>query len=243
MFKIMTFNVRIDVEFDQNNRWTYRYHSIADYIKKELPLILGIQEANQQMMDDLMPLLPMYEYVGMPRSVGNEYSCILFLKEKVKVLSQHTIWLSETPDVSSKIEGSFFPRIATFGHFEIEGKQYCFINTHLDYAGEAVCLKQMEVLLQEASYHDDYKVLMGDFNVTPSSKIHTILENQGWVLPYDQAMLYQSTFHNFEGIVVGQPIDYIYLDPTIEYTNVYIDQKTVKPLHLSDHYPVIAHIR
>lgn len=203
MFKIMTFNVRIDVPVDKENGWPYRKQAISEYIKKELPVVLGIQEANQHMLDELMSFLPMYQFIGLPREEGTEYSAILYLKTKAKCLKTDTIWLSDTPRRTSKFQESAFPRIATMGRFEIQGKTY-------------------------------------DFNCPPHSIVDLFLRENGWILPYDETINKQASFHAFTKNTTGSPIDFIYGRKKIRFHQVFIDQSTTDPICLSDHYPVLA---
>ncbi|MBU0997734.1 MAG: endonuclease/exonuclease/phosphatase family protein [Firmicutes bacterium] len=240
MFKIMTFNVRIDVPVDKENGWPYRKQAISEYIKKELPVVLGIQEANQHMLDELMSFLPMYQFIGLPREEGTEYSAILYLKTKAKCLKTDTIWLSDTPRRTSKFQESAFPRIATMGRFEIQGKTYDFINTHLDYLSVEVAFKQMKVLVNELNNLSDSSVLMGDFNCPPHSIVDLFLRENGWILPYDETINKQASFHAFTKNTTGSPIDFIYGRKKIRFHQVFIDQSTTDPICLSDHYPVLA---
>lgn len=242
MFKIMTFNIRIDVAVDKENGWPFRKEAVARYINKEKPIILGIQEANQKMMNELMSLLPMYDFIGIPREEGTEYSAILYLKEVAKCTLSNTFWLSDTPLKSSKYTESAFPRIATYGRFIIYGKEYVFINTHLDYLKEEIAFKQIQVLQKETDGLSEEMILMGDFNFPPQSMIHKFLTSHGWILPYKEDCLSQASFHAFEGVKTGMPIDYIYGKKKVHFLQVKIDQDTVNPICLSDHYPVIAFI-
>ena len=66
MIKAMTFNVRIDVDKGANE-FRLRKHRIAELINTEKPDVVGFQEANNKMREDLSDLLEGYYVVGCGR--------------------------------------------------------------------------------------------------------------------------------------------------------------------------------
>lgn len=242
--EIMSFNIRIDVEVDKLNSFSHRINNIVLFIQKRLPVIIGLQEPNEEMLNKLLKHLPNYKAVGNPRSEKGEYTAILYLSDEVTLLNSRTFWLSDTPNEVSKFEESCYYRIATLATFEEKNhKQLTIINTHLDYFSEDVQVKQISVLLNESKKNKLNKlVIMGDFNATPSSKIHKVLQNENLKSSYSYEQEKQSTFHNFKGTKVGEPIDYIYLSNDIKYHSSSIIVDGDLNNYLSDHYPIKVEI-
>ena len=133
-------------------------------------------------------MLKDYEFVGEPRNGnkdtdlgnGNEYSAILFRKEKFNLLDSDTCWLSDTPDVvGSKLESSEYTRIMTYVVLErkSDGARFAHVNTHMswDSNGDKTNLKQMKIILKlvEERIYSKYGELptyfTGDFNVYMTS--------------------------------------------------------------------------
>lgn len=235
--KLMTFNVRIDVEVDKENNWKFRYQKIAEYINQENPHVIGMQEANIPMLDDLKPFLKNYQVIGEPRNKGGETTAI-WIRKDVPFTDERTIFLTSTPNVPSVIEGSAFPRIATFIRISDDKGEFLLVNTHLDYLLDDVKKRQMEHLLDTLPV-DERIVLMGDFNQGPNGPVHQLLEQHHFISTYQKDELGKASFHAFTGETKGEPIDFIYVKGFTNIPIAEIDQECEKDFFLSDHYPVI----
>lgn len=75
--KVMTFNMRLEVEGDKNNHWINRTNGIIQFINETSPLIIGVQEITPKMKEDLMSRLPHYGYIGLSRALNEEAVPIL----------------------------------------------------------------------------------------------------------------------------------------------------------------------
>jgi len=235
--KLMTFNVRIDVEVDQENNWKYRVKKIAEYINQENPHVIGMQEANIPMLEDLKPLLKEYQVIGEPRNKGGETTAI-WIRKDVPFTDEQTIFLTSTPNVPSVIEGSAFPRIATSIRISDDRGEFLLVNTHLDYLRDDVKKRQMEHLLD--TLPDNTRiVLMGDFNQGPNGAVQQLLEQHHFTSTYQKDELGKASFHAFKGDTKGVPIDFIYVKGFSNIPIAKIDQTCEKDFFLSDHYPVI----
>ena len=108
--------------------------------------IVGAQEINTKWLYIFkgVDLFSKYAFVGKPRgreddlSNGNEYSPILYKKDMFNVLYSDTLWLSETPNKISKIDGTAYTRIMTYAVFERKSdkKRFLHVNSHVDYNGD-----------------------------------------------------------------------------------------------------------
>src|SRR5687768_2907126 len=99
--KVLSYNIRLDVASDAENRWDNRKEMLTAQVTKLSPDFMGVQEALPQQMDYLDDNLKKYDYIGVGRDDGKregEFSAIFYDKSKYKVLQQSTFWLSETPE-------------------------------------------------------------------------------------------------------------------------------------------------
>lgn len=99
--KVMSYNIRYDNSEDGKNQWAYRRETLTNYFIKNKPDIIGMQEVLHSQLMDLTSSLNEYQYVGVGREDGKtkgEYSPIVYLKSKLKMVKTSTFWLSQTPE-------------------------------------------------------------------------------------------------------------------------------------------------
>lgn len=166
--KVMTYNVLCD--YGPTTRAPY----VLEQIKAFDPDTLGVQEAGEPWIEIFdRELSDEYARVGIGREVGGwgETNCIFYKKDKFTLIESGTKWMSDTPDVASKYEGSEYIRIFTYALLErkSDGARFMHINLHPEHGSEAVKVevrkKQFTVL---ASWiEENVKVpffLTGDLN-------------------------------------------------------------------------------
>jgi len=114
--KIMTYNIRLNLDSDGENSWTNRKDFFSSQMQFYEPDIFGVQEATPSQVTDISSLLPEYSYVGIGREgIGKGESSNVFYKKKhFSVLQENTFWLSETPDVISKGWDAACNRVCTY---------------------------------------------------------------------------------------------------------------------------------
>ena len=172
--KIMSYNVQTGTPKPQ--RAADMLNNILDFDAD----IVGAQEVNTKWLYIFkgVDLFKKYGFIGLPRmslddlSNGNEYSPIIYKKDKFNVIYSGTLWLSETPEKISKLEGTAYTRIMTYAVFERKSdkKRFLVVNTHIDYVGE-VNKVQVEILLKltkELGF-DLPTIFTGDFNMFETS--------------------------------------------------------------------------
>jgi len=245
--RLLSFNIRINVASDGINAWPHRIKRVAEIIRNGSYPIIGLQEPNLKMVEELLAELPLYRYTGIPRDERLEMTPILYRPDIVTMVSSRTFWLSDTPDVVSKFEASHFPRIATLATFKTaEGTCFRFANTHLDYANGLVQKRQMEVLIAELDRLDKSDplpvIVTGDFNATLNDPVNRFLRNAS-IGNRKLVSIYgdcdpEATFHDFKVGTEGEPIDYVYLSGPIENTGWNVIRTDFQGLYPSDHYPV-----
>mgnify|MGYP003513255412 FL=1 len=119
--KVMSYNIRLDVASDGENRWDARKEKVASLVNYYEPDFMGGQEVTHPQLQYLVDNLIGYSYIGVARDDGKtkgEYSCIFYKKDKFDVLQQSTFWLSPTPDSISKGWDAAIVRVCTYGLFK-----------------------------------------------------------------------------------------------------------------------------
>ena len=241
---VMSFNLRVDVKNDGANAWPFRKKDVIQFILKEMPDVLGIQETNPKMLEELkFALIHVYDFIVEPRDQHGESTPLLIKKGLGKYLIQKTVWLTDTPEVPSSIPHSNHPRITSYVIMEIDEIGHVGIfNTHLDYTGDhttMIQVKHLQTYIEKLNIERSFKtIIMGDFNSYPETQTIQYLKafyHDGY--KEDQ---HQLTFHNFTKQISGKPIDYIFYDHAFEWTEVHIVND--KEAMLSDHYPIKCYI-
>mgnify|MGYP001324223242 FL=1 len=254
LVKIMTFNLRQNVESDGENAWPYRMKAAAQTIRRHDADIIGIQEGLHGMLEDLERLLPEYAWIGEGREGGTkgEYAAILYKKDKWKIGTMGHFSLSEIPEqLGVKSWNTSNTRMCTWATLKSHtGAELAAFNTHLDHISEEAQQKGMALIRERMKTFRNQTglpvVLTGDFNVYPENAVVRGLEQEGYRNAY--SVLYKenkvvgSTVHHFLGGESGEPIDYIFVSPDFEIHHVVIDREQYEGKYPSDHYPVIAEV-
>jgi len=253
--KIMTFNLRLNVESDGENAWPNRVRAAAEAIRRHDADIVGIQEGLLAMLKDLEPLLPEYAWVGEGREGGEEgeYSAILYKKGKWSAEEVGGFGLSETPEKLGAMSwDTACPRMCTWARFKsAEGGEFAAFNTHLDHISDEAQTKGMELIRQRIERYRAQTglpvVLTGDFNVGPAHAVISGLEGAGYRNAYsvlaEGSQGVGRTFHEFLGGEPGEPIDYVFASPDLEIVGVEVDRGRYDGRYPSDHYPVCTTVR
>ena len=251
--KLMSFNIRLDVASDGDNRWDARKDRVAGLINYYEPDFAGAQEVLHQQLQYLQANLKGYDYVGVARDDGatrGEYSCIFYKKEKYTVLEQGTFWLSPTPDSISKGWDAALNRVCTYILVKDKKTKLTFwvFNTHFDHIGKQARLESAKLIVEKINEYntDNFPVfVMGDFNSAPDEPpvvfLNTALKNSR-----TQASLVYGPAETFNAFKFSEKpdrsIDYIFFAPDkrvhVSKFATITDSYDLK--YPSDHFPVIA---
>lgn len=253
--KIMTYNIRLDIESDKENDWTHRKDFFNGQIQFYAPDIFGIQEAKPNQVLDIATALPQYSYVGIGRDgVGKgESSNIFYAKEIFKVIESNTFWLSATPESISMGWDAACNRVCSYALLKNKqtNNMIWVFNTHLDHIGEEARTKGLELILSKIEKLNTNKypvVLMGDFNSEPETeriiKLKKLM-NDAKSISKEKPFGPYGTFNNFKyNEASTHLIDYIFLSKsnaiTVQKYAVLSDAKDLK--YPSDHFPVFIEI-
>lgn len=249
--KVMTYNIRLDLDSDAENSWTKRKDLWVSQVRFYSPDILGIQEARPNQVIDIASNLPAFAYVGIGRDENNsgESSNIFYKKDRFTVVRESTFWLSETPDQISKGWDAAINRICTYALLKdtFTNKQIWVFNTHLDHIGEVARTKGIELILSKIAKlntGNDPVIFMGDLNSEPETQRITDLKTKmldtrdiSQEKPFGPA----GTFNGFNHQKpVTELIDYIFISKfsNFEVKKYAILSDSVNLRYPSDHLPV-----
>ena len=247
--KILSYNIRYDNPDDGINKWDNRKGTIINYIKKNTPDIIGMQEVLNNQLIELDSSLDDYAFVGVGREDGKtkgEYSPIFFKPSKLILIKSDTFWLSETPDKVSVGWDAALERICTYALFEQINtkKKFLVFNTHFDHIGENARSESAKLILKKIKKINRNKLptlITGDFNLTPETKPMKIFKNN-----FNDVMESSDFENTYNGTYTGfnvnenptRRIDYIFEKDFQVKKAKHLLIKTSKGLWASDHHPV-----
>jgi len=130
--KAMSFNVWV------SSPTAERKLSVLQTILNYMPDTFGVQEASSTWMSYLINQLgDIYAHVGKGRDGGSsgEHSAIFYRKDRFELIETGTKWMSDTPDVVSKVSESSLNRIFTYAILldKNSNTEIMYVNTHLEH--------------------------------------------------------------------------------------------------------------
>lgn len=257
---LMSFNIRYATDRDGENRWTARRGMLFDLLRKESPDIIGVQEALDGQLSDIIRAVNGYTVVGVGRDDGKaagEYSAILFKSPRFRVAQSGTFWLSATPEiVASRTWGNRIPRICSWARLIGDGgRAFWVYNVHLDHESQESREQSVQLLLQRIrsrSPANEPVIVTGDFNVEEGNvALEPLLGNANANPPFIDTFrkLHPNetdvgTYTAFEfGRTKGAKIDYVLVEPGTEVIRAGILRYSRNRRYPSDHFPVVATVR
>ena len=168
-------------DYKKYNGWDDRKQYLCDMINLEAFDLFGAQEVQKVQLDDMLSMLPDYDYIGCGADDGvfkGEICPVFYRKEVFKKLDGGTFWFSPTPEVPSKGWDAKYQRICTWGLFlhKASGKKVCFMNIHLDHIGQQARLESAKQLVAYVKEHCKgvNVIITGDYNVSQLSESYKI---------------------------------------------------------------------
>jgi endonuclease/exonuclease/phosphatase family metal-dependent hydrolase len=252
---VMSFNIRYATAKDGDNRWEARRELLLDVIREQDADVVGLQEALDFQVDEIVAAVPIYAVVGVGRDDGarqGEYAAILFRRDRLHVAASGTFWFSDTPEtVRSTSWGNRITRICTWARFiDRDGRAFWVYNVHLDHESQPSREKSVALLrsrIDARPFPGEPVVVAGDFNVGESNPALRALTAGGAfvdtfrVLHPDEPTV--GTFTGFRyGRVDGEKIDYIFVPPGTKVLSAAIVRTARDGRYPSDHFPVVARI-
>jgi len=266
--KVLSFNIRYGTAADGPNHWSKRSELVYQVIRQADADFVGLQEALDFQIDQIINNVTGYDYVGVGRHGGRrgEYSAILYRSKRFKVDESDTFWLSNKPEKPSRHWGNSVTRICTWARF-IEKKtcQAVYLyNTHLDHQSQPSREKSVRLIIDRIAnrlYAEPF-ILTGDFNAGESNPAIRFLkgkpirigkkkdkENTNSTNPLPLVDTFRvlhtkekkvGTFNGFKGNADGPKIDYIFAEPETKVQAAEIVRTHKDNRYPSDHFPVTA---
>jgi endonuclease/exonuclease/phosphatase family metal-dependent hydrolase len=251
--RVMTFNVRLPVAADGENRWEARRAAMIETLRRTHPDLIGTQELFGSQGDALAAALPEYAWFGRGRRGGrddDEHMGVFYRRDALRLVESGDFWLSDTPEVVGSISwGNLYPRMVTWGLFESrrDGRRFHLFNTHFPYRDEddAARLRCARLLLERirALPADLPVIVTGDFNTGDDSDAYALLTDtlqDAWrVAPRRRGP--EGTFHGFSG-VPQRRIDWI-LVRGLRVRSIETIAARRDGRYPSDHFPVLTVLR
>lgn len=254
---VMSYNLRYDNPGDKDNQWKFREDLATDLIRFHDADVFGAQEVLHNQLVDLTDRLPEFGYVGVGREDGKtkgEYAPIFYRKDRFSVEKSGNFWLAEDINaVGQKGWDAACERVATWAVLKDinTGKQFFFLNTHLDHMGQVARHEGASLVLEQVRKLSGSLpvIVTGDFNATPSDEPIQVLTNPGdarhltdsrKIAPFTYGP--EWTFHDFGKIPFDQRewIDYIFVKGTIKVLRHAVLTETLNQVFPSDHCPIIS---
>ncbi len=265
---VASYNIRYQNDDDarEGNGWQQRAPVVCGQLLFEHPDIFGAQEVLHGQLQDMLRLMPDYDYIGVGRDDGakkGEYAPIFYDRQKLRLLRHGHFWLSETPDKPSLGWDAACMRICTWGEFAGHGKQgivrepFFFFNLHMDHIGVVARREAARLVISRIRELAGKKpvILTGDFNVDQHNEIYAIFSTSGVLVDsYTAARIRfaeNGTFNAYhQERKTASRIDHVFVSPAFQVdrygilTNTYWQQQGDSiSRHLpSDHYPVFVHL-
>jgi endonuclease/exonuclease/phosphatase family metal-dependent hydrolase len=260
---VMSFNIRYGTANDGENRWQNRRALLFDVVRDAGADLVGLQEALDFQIDELLDAVPIYAAVGVGRDDGRragEYAAILFRRDRLRVDRSGTFWFSDTPDVvASTSWGNRITRVCTWARFvDRDGRAFWLFNVHLDHESQpsrerSTALLAERIAARPAPLRDEPVIVTGDFNAGennpavvrltagPPDRPGRLVDTFRVLHPDERDV---GTFTGFRPDATdGDKIDYVLVEPGIEVLSASIVRTSRGGRYPSDHFPVVATVR
>ena len=236
---------------------------VVRFIKEKNLDIINFQEVNggtlaqgkeKDCFKYLQNNLPGYEGIlaktwGLIEDDSSYFGNAIFFKNNLKLLEQEIVWMKDY----AKIKGFFkenpedIPRNALILKFNLNGKTFYDINTHLAWGQTAedkeYKIEQAKILYERIEKISEPFVLSGDFNVTPNAQTARMFENLGENLTTKNNVvntLNLKIHYAKERIAPpGYAVDYIFTGKGMSSGKFEVLEK----VDLSDHYGLFSNLR
>lgn len=247
--RLCSFNVRyLNNNVDLENGWDHRKFAIPAMMRDVLPDVMGTQEITRDQIEYLDREIPEYKHVGIFREGGDTGECpsVYYNSATVDLVDWGGFWLSETPSKPSMGWDARYKRTAVWTRFKMKdtGKEFIFVNTHLDHRGEEARLRGMDLILDTLKVINKDKLpvaVVGDLNSTLSNKALSricleMTDARSSAVSSDT----KYTFNGF-GLSWTGSIDHIFYKGFKKCTDFkVVSRKYLHINYISDHYPVRA---
>jgi len=257
LVRIASYNIRYATVADEKtgNGWAIRKQPLADLIRRHGLNVVGTQEGNFKQMDELMELLPEYDYIGYPyagKTSMDHTASIVYKKAQYEVVDHGVFWYSETPDTASIGWDATDMRICTWARMKhkTSKREFYFFTSHFYWRYVTAKRNSGAVMVQKIKeiVKDDLPVIStGDLNSNPSTaQIKEVKDLLGDAYDLTETPRSGPTGTGFPGGVFegnpGSRIDYVFVNDKIQVLTyaVLTDKYGELGRYPSDHLPVVC---
>ena len=208
-------------------------------IKETAPDFVGMQECTEKWFYYLCEDLgDEYGYAGELNDPGRQRwrNPIFYRRKKFRLLETKTRWLTETPDVQSKLEEPRQYRIVT--HVRLQdretGKEVVYCNTHIGLTKEERDYQFPILVKMLDGFSESYPTLLsGDFNMTQKWPEYKFMQSSGYMSAHELTEDHddKGTFPN------GNMLDFCFVTPST--VNV-VSHRVLDNIGASDHNPIVV---
>lgn len=189
--KFLTYNLR-NARFHEEqytdawNNWRFRREAVLDLIRRADPDVLALQEDNEEQLKAVGGALAKTHTVYCDPAFYDadiSFNAVL-VRKTIPVSISGAFWIAGHGKTQAKIKGSLCTRHATFVRLEVANTSLLVVNVHLDHATDPA-FKRMEMetfirLLRGVAGEPPVRtIVMGDFNSTPETGAHRLIEGFG----------------------------------------------------------------
>lgn len=255
---VMSFNIRYDRPAAQPgdvDYWPDRIAPLQDLLRREVPAVLGVQEALHHQLPVIEAALPpRYRMIGAGRDGGSrgEYAAIFYDAGRLRLIEWDQFWLSDSPKlIGSSTWGNGVTRIVTWGRFHDSGsdREILLVNTHFDHESEHARIRSAAAVLDLVRFFRPGlpTIVMGDFNsdAGSSSTYRSLLDSDvlldSWSRADEHLTPAYGTFPRYDRPVDGGArIDWILTTPDVLVRQAAVNTSTLDGRYASDHAAVQA---
>lgn len=252
---VATLNIRVEQKKDSLNRWNDRKSTIYRFVRQKHIDIIGLQEVYPKPLDDIENSLKEFAFIERVNKEQKADNPILYRQSVFACQDKGTFWLSQFPDSVGFVgwDGRH-PRFVNWVVLQHKktGNTFCFVNTHLDNAGEQAREEGIKLIKSRlAEKTGSYPIiLVGDFNSSEKESPYQIALHDGFEMKdlYFEAKKRKGvdyTYHAFghRELSKRRRIDYLFATEGVCVRKVNIPRERLKSkVYMSDHCPVVAKI-
>ena len=252
---VMSFNIRYGTANDGENHWTRRREFLFEVVRQADADVIGLQEALDGQLQEILTAVPGYGLVGVGRDDGRtrgEYAAILYRTSRLRVSDAGTFWFSDTPErVASRSWGNAITRICTWARFvDRDGRAFWHYNVHLDHQSQPSREKSAALLVERIAARralDEPALVTGDFNAGEDNPALTTMFAAGYADTFRARHSEAREVGTFTGFdpkaTTGAKIDYVMVPIGSEVLDAAIVRTSRDGRYPSDHFPVTARVR
>ena len=232
------------ITYNDGDNATTKVDQITAILRDYQPDLFGLQEVQEKHSAMYASALEIYDYAYFDND-GTTYNSqpIYYKRDKFELLASGIKWISDTPNVRSKIVESAYTRSFTYVYLKDKAtkEQFLMVNTHIDYMGAANVKQVARIIeLTREMYPDTPIFYIADWNMYRDGAGYAEMVKNG--MKATEEFLPDA---KKDGTMIGSTaaIDFCFVD-TKYWKGV--DYKVINDHEFSDtasdHYPVYTEI-